>query len=183
MNQIRSDWQGPLIPVLAVMMILIGLAWGMDVHSVAKELEEEEEAYRLPVLLQTIYNTGDSQEMRFISSWTKAWERCKLARPGSKEEPHLWVVATITWDPEVERLAVMIESMFMFPQFGGLAFKTHSSLHILEARAIGDKQHHDEQIERILDVTQQWMRLAIPIFEAIVQSQQCDHRSVFEARG
>lgn len=175
----RNDW--PVVAVLGVLMVLVCAAWALDVHTHEPVAKEEGEGYRLPVILQTMYETGDSQEMRFITAWTKAFERSELVRPGVKDEPHLWVVATIIWDQEAERLAVMIEAMFMFPELGGLAFKTYSRLDLLEARDIGKKQHHNGVLERILDVTQEWMRLAIPVFEAI--AQPCPQATVLHTKG
>jgi hypothetical protein len=130
--------------------------------------QTEEEPYLLPVISQTVYATGDSQEMRFMQGWTKALGRNKTIRAGAKDEPHLWIIITIEWDNEAERLSVMTEGMFMLPDLGGLALKTYSALHVLEAREL-TRQHHNEVLERTLEVTRKWAGLAVPIFDALAQ--------------
>jgi hypothetical protein len=163
-----------------VLFILLFTVTALCINTMSAEVKKSDPP-KLPVAGMCNTATGHVQEMRFCKGWEKALQSSKEIRPNQQGEPYLLVSATVTWDEDGEKLAVMYEAYYMMPSLSGLAMCVYSSLEILEPTEF--KESQSTKVARMVEVYYIWAQLAAPIFQDLLDHDGCYKRGIYTARG
>jgi hypothetical protein len=125
--------------------------------------------------------TGHVQEVRFCKGWEKTLRSFKEIRPNQTGEAYLLLSATVSFDEGSDKLSVMYEAYYMMPSLGGLAMCVYSSLEVLEPTEF--KQSQSTKLARMMEVYYFWVQLAAPIFQSLLDHDDCYRRGIMTTRG